>query len=156
VLDLVRQWTVDHGLTLHPTKTRIVDARCESFEFLGYEFHGEKHWPRKKSLMKLKDALRRQTRRNSGQALKCVIARVNPILRGWFAYFQHSSRRSTYNDLDKWLRMRLRSLLRKRSGGRGVARKPSDSFAWPNRFFTERGLFSLHAAHVSVCQSSRR
>ncbi len=65
-LDLVRQWVSDNGLVLHPTKTRIVDSRSESFEFLGYEFHGEKHWPRKKSLAKLKATLRQQTRRNSG------------------------------------------------------------------------------------------
>lgn len=155
-LNLVRQWVIENGLVLHPTKTRIVDSRSESFAFLGYEFRGEKHWPRKKSLRKLKESLRQQTRRNSGDSLSRIVATVNPVLRGWFAYFQHSSRPSTYKDLDSWLRMRLRSLLRKRAGGRGVARKPSDSYAWPNRFFAEHGLFSLAAAHVSVCQSSRR
>jgi RNA-directed DNA polymerase len=34
-LALVRQWTAEAGLTLHPTKTRIVDARTTSFDFLG-------------------------------------------------------------------------------------------------------------------------
>ena len=81
---------------------------------------------------------------------------MNPVLQGWFAYFQHSSRPSTYKDLDSWLRMRLRSLLRKRTGGRGVARALSDSYAWPNRFFAAHGLFSLATAHLAVRQSSRR
>ena len=155
-LELIRQWVGDNGLLLHPTKTRIVDSREAGFEFLGYEFRGVRHWPRKKSLRKLKDSLRAQTKRTNGKALRCVIADVNRTLRGWFAYFRHSSRRSTYRDLDGWLRMRLRSLLRKRGGGRGVARSVVASHRWPNRYFAERGLFSLVTAHALACQSSRR
>ncbi len=155
-LDVVREWVLENRLTLHPAKTRIVDSRSERFEFLGYEFHGVKHWPRKKSLQKLKATLRQQTRRNSGNSLSWIIATVNPVLRGWFAYFQHSSRPSTYKDLDSWLRMRLRSLLRRRSGGRGVARDQSASVTWPNRFFAQQRLFRLTTAHAAVRQSSRR
>lgn len=155
-LELVRKWVADNGLTLHPTKTQIVDSRTESFSFLGYEFFGTKHWPRKKSLQKLKDTLRMKTRRNSGDSLSWIIIDVNRTLRGWFNYFQHSTRRSVYSDLDSWLRMRLRSLLRRRAGGRGVARDQTASFIWPNAFFAAHRLFSLAAAHRAVCQSSRR
>lgn len=155
-LERVRKWTTDHGLTLHPTKTQIVDSRTESFAFLGYDFHGCKHWPRKKSLQKLKDALRSKTRRTSGDSLAWIIADVNRTLRGWFNYFQHSTRRTVYPDLDSWLRMRLRSLLRRRAGGRGVARDQTASFTWPNAFFAAHGLFSLTTAHRAASQSSRR
>lgn len=49
-LEIVRQWMADNGLTLHPTKTRIVDARAEGFDFLGYRYE-RNHWgPREKSL----------------------------------------------------------------------------------------------------------
>lgn len=155
-LELVQAWVAENGLTLHPTKTRIVDAQQEGFAFLGYEFHGRQHWPRKKSLQKLKDTLRAKTRRTNGRSLKRVIADVNRTLRGWFVYFQHSTRRSVYRDLDGWLRMRLRSMLRRRQGGHGVARCQSASYKWPNRFFADHGLFSLATAHASACQSSRR
>jgi RNA-directed DNA polymerase len=84
------------------------------------------------------------------------VADVNQTLRGWFAYFQHGTRRPLYKDLDGWLRMRLRSLLRRRQGGHGVARNQRASFTWPNRFFAAQGLFSLQAAHALACQSSRR
>ena len=47
-LELVGKWVAENGLTLHPTKTKVVDARTEGFDFLGYHFQGEKHWPRKK------------------------------------------------------------------------------------------------------------
>ncbi len=155
-LKLVQKWVAENGLTLHPTKTKVVDARTEGFDFLGYHFHGEKHWPREKSLKKLKEAVRAKTKRTSGQSLPFIIADLNQTLRGWFVYFQHSSRRWLYRDLDGWIRMRLRSLLNRRRGGRGVARCQSASFVWPNRFFAEQGLFSLATAHASARQSSRR
>ena len=37
-LEIVREWVADNGLTLHPTKTKIVEARADGFEFLGYRF----------------------------------------------------------------------------------------------------------------------
>lgn len=155
-LELVQGWVAENGLTLHPTKTRIVDSRQESFAFLGYEFQGREHWPRKKSQQKLKDTLRAKTRRTSGRSLTRIIADVNRTLRGWFQYFQHTTRSSAFRSLDSWLRMRLRSLLRRRQGGRGVARDQRASYTWPNRFFAERGLFSLAIAHATARQSSRR
>lgn len=155
-LEQVQEWVAENGLTLHPTKTRIVDSRQESFTFLGYEFQGHEHWPRKKSVQKLKETLRAKTRRTSGRSLARIIADVNRTLRGWFHYFQHTTRSWAFRSLDSWLRMRLRSLLRRRQGGRGVARDQRASFTWPNRYFAERGLFSLATAHAQACQSSRR
>lgn len=155
-LEQVRIWVTDNGLTLHPTKTQIVDSRTESFSFLGYDFPGTKHWPRKKSLQKLKDTLRTKTRRTSGDSLQWVIIDVNRTLCGWFNYFQHSTRRSVYSDLDSWLHMRLRSLLRRRAGGRGDARDQNASFTRPNAFFAAHGLFSLATAHHVASQFSRR
>jgi RNA-directed DNA polymerase len=154
-LETVRQWVADNGLALHPTKTRIVDARTESFDFLGYTFRGTKHEPRRKSRAKLKDSLRVKTSRTSGHSLQFVIREVNPILRGWFAYFQHSSFRNVFQDLDSWLRGRLRSILRKRSGRKGRGRG-WDQHRWPNRYFAELGLFSLVTAHAAAVQSSQR
>lgn len=154
-LEMVRQWVTDNGLVLHPTKTRIVDARTEGFDFLGYNFRGVQHWPRKKSLAKLKDSLRAKTPRTSGYSLLFVIGEVNQTLRGWFAYFRHSSHPNVYRDLDRWIRGPLRSILRKRSGRKGRGRG-LDHHRWPIRYFAELGLFSLETAHATVVQSSWR
>jgi RNA-directed DNA polymerase len=154
-LEIVGQWVADNGLTLHPKKTRIIDSRTDGFDFLGYTFRGQKHWPRRKSLAKLKDAIRAKTRRTSGVNLQCVVSSLNPILRGWFTYFRHSSYRNVFQDIDGWTRMRLRSILRKRMGKRGRGRG-SDHQRWPNRFFADLGLYSLVAARGSVVQPSRR
>ena len=157
-LTLVQTWVAENGLTLHPTKTRIVDARNDGFDFLGYHFRGTRRgirrWAREKSIRKLKDTLRAKTRRTSGDSLQSIIADVNRVLRGWFGYFQHS-RPFVFPPLDRWVRQRLRAILRKRRKRRGVA-KGWDFHRWPNAFFADQGLFSLVAAHASACQSSRR
>jgi RNA-directed DNA polymerase len=153
-LAVVQEWTAEAGLKLHPTKTKIVDANEAGFEFLGYRFERGERFPRAKSLQKLKDALRAETKRTSGNSLKTIIARVNPRLGGWYEYFKHSHR-YTFERLDGWLRMRLRSLLRKRQGKTGRGRG-SDHQRWPNAYFAEHGLHSLKATHALRCQSSSR
>jgi RNA-directed DNA polymerase len=150
----VQVWTASAGLTLHPTKTRIGDARLPGgFDFLGYHFAAGRRWPRTKSLGKLKDTIRGKTRRTHGQSLSVIIAHVNRTMRGWFEYFQHS-RRFTFEVLDAWVRMRLRSILRARQGRRGRGRG-TDHQRWPNAFLAEQGLFSLIAAHDLVVSGTR-
>jgi RNA-directed DNA polymerase len=153
-LAVVREWTAQAGLTLHPDKTRLVDARTDGFEFLGYRFAAGRRWPRDKSLTKFKDTVRAATGRTSGRGLAMAIARLNPMLRGWFEYYKHSHR-WIFRTLDGWIRRRLRSLLRKQQGRRGIAgTRGADQTRWPNAFFDEHGLFSLRNAHDLARQSS--
>jgi len=146
------EWMEANGLTLHPEKTRVVDASQRGgFDFLGYHFERGYHWPRQKSLDKLKDAIRRSARRANGKSMEMIIAKINPKLKGWYGYFKHSHR-TTFRPLDEWVRMRLRSILRKRSRRRGRGRG-ADHRRWPNAYFGALGLFSLEAAHAKACQS---
>jgi RNA-directed DNA polymerase len=150
-LRLVQRWTAEAGLHLHPEKTHLVDMQHPGgFEFLGYHFERGHRWPRRKSLSKLKDAVRQKTRRTNGHSLAIIITEVNRTLVGWFGYFKHSH--GTFASLDAWVRMRLRSILRRRHGRHGRGRA-SDHHRWPIRFFTEQGLFSLTQAHAAVRQS---
>jgi RNA-directed DNA polymerase len=153
-MTLVQAWTAQAGLTLHPTKTKIVDAETDGFDFLGYRFIQRRRYVRPKSLAKFRETIRAKTRRKQGRSLRVIIADVNRTLRGWFEYFKHSYR-TTFPYLDGWVRMRLRSILRKRHGGRGRG-KGADHQRWPNAYFAEQGLFSLLTAHALACQSSRR
>jgi len=154
-LEQVRQWTATAGLKLHPIKTRIVDAtQAGGFDFLGYHFERGYRWPRRKSLKKLKDTIRIKTRRANGHSLPAIITGLNRTLQGWFEYFKHSPK-STFDGLDRWIRYRLRSILRKRRGWSGCARG-WDNVHWPPAYFAQQGLFSLLAARVSASQSSRR
>ena len=154
-LEQVQHWTAQAGLTLHPDKTHIVDAaQPGGFDFLGYHFERGQRWPRRKSLAKLKETIREKTPRTSGQSLERIIVTVNRTLQGWFNYFKHSHPR-TFAPLDGWVCMRLRSILRKRHGGRGRG-SGNDHRRWPNAYFATHGLYSLATAHAVACQSSRR
>jgi RNA-directed DNA polymerase len=152
-LALIRSWMEQAELTLHPEKTRIVNAQeGEGFDFLGYHFEHGQRWPSKRSKNKFKDAIRRKTKRTNGQSLLAIVEELNPLLRGWFEYFKHSNK-FALKRLDEWIRMRLRSILRKRIHLKGRGRG-ADHQRWPNTFFAKHGLFSLLAAHAEACQSS--
>ena len=141
----MREWTESNGLQLHPTKTKIVDATQRGgFDFLGYHFERGMRWPRMKSLGKFKDAIRVKTKRTDGRSLQAIIVDVNRTSKGWFEYFKHSHW-TTFGSLDRWIRMRLRSILRKRIGLRGRGRG-SDHQRWSIDFFYDQRLFSLVTA----------
>ena len=154
-LQVVEEWTAARGLELHPEKTHVVDATQEGgFDFLGYHFERGYRWPIKKSLHKLKDVIRSKTKRANGYSLEKIILNVNRTLEGWFEYFKHSHW-TTFRPLDSWIRMRLRSILRKRNKGRGRGRG-RDHQRWTNAYFAKRGLFSLSTAYAEARQSSKR
>jgi RNA-directed DNA polymerase len=151
-LDEVQTWVESNGLTLHPDKTRIVRASTESFDFLGYRYERGKRFVRPKSMKKLKETVRSKTKRTEGRSLKAIIADLNRTLRGWFGYFKRCYR-TVFSGLDGWIRRRLRSVLRKRMGLKGMSRHGADEQKrWPNIFFAEQGLYSLKAAHEQASQ----
>ena len=153
-LATVQAWTTKRGLTLHPTKTKIVDAVTDGFDFLGYRFVKHQRYPRKKSLAKFREVIRGKTPRTSGHSMNATIADVNRTTKGWFEFFKHSHR-NVFPAVDGWIRMRLRSILRKRAGLRGRGRG-ADHQRWPNAYFAKLGLYSLQTAYAKACQSSRR
>jgi RNA-directed DNA polymerase len=156
-LQEVQQWTAAAGLQLHPHKTRIVDAMKsgDGFDFLGYHFERGHRWPRAKSLQKVRHTIQGHTKRSNGHSLQVIITNVNLTVRGWFEYFKHTTYPSVYRQLDGWIRMRLRSILRKRARRRGRGRG-SDHQRWTNAFFADRGLYSLTTAYALARQSSQR
>ena len=140
----VRQWVEANGLALHPDKTHVGDCPLpgQGFEFLGYRFEAGQRWVRKKSLDRLKDKVREKTGRTRGESLACIIADLNPMLRGWFGYFKHAHP-MTFARMDGFIRRRLRALLRKHPGF-GICL--NDHLQWTNAFFAKEGLFALHTA----------
>lgn len=152
VLERVREWTAAAGLTLHPQKTQIVDAVTDGFEFLGYRFVSGTKVPRDKSIARLKETVRQKTRRKQGRSLQAVITDLNRSLVGWFQYFRLSNS-TPFRPLDGWIRMRLRSILRKQAKrrGRGCGQ---DHHRYRNAFFEQLGLFSLVSAHACYRQSA--
>ena len=140
-------WTTANGLTLHPDKTRVVDSRQpgQGFEFLGYRFEAGHRFVRKKSLKALKDKVRAKTKRSRGDSLARIIADLNPALRGWFGYFKHATP-TLFRNLDRFVRRRLRAVLRKQDKRPGFGRCKADHLRWPNAYFEKKGLFTFYTA----------
>ena len=90
-------------LQVHPDKTRIVHVR-QGFDFLGWhvrKVYGRLYFtPRDKAISKFKDKVRKLTRRNGGRSLKMVIAKLNPVVRGWGRYFAPGHVKGRFEELD--------------------------------------------------------
>lgn len=160
----LQAWTAHAGLTLHPTKTRLVDMTQprQHLDFLGFRFLRHRNQQgadkilrlvRPKSLERVKDRIRDLTPRKMAHSLGVTIKELNQTLRGWSGYFRIAIL-NIHHDLDSFIRRRLRSQLCKTNRvhcwGRGTAH-----LRWPNAYFAERGLFSLEAAHLRHIQSHR-
>jgi len=153
-LEEVRAWVNENGLTLHPDKTRLGNCmeKGQGFEFLGYRFEcGQRH-VRKKSLKVMYDKIREKTRRTNGDSLKQMVTGLNPMLRGWFNYFQHAHP-NTFGRIDGFIRRRMRAILRKREKRPGFGRTHDDHRRWPNAYFATQGLFTMNEAHALASQS---
>jgi RNA-directed DNA polymerase len=89
------------------------------FEFLGYRFWRGKtngrirRFIRPKSMKKMRETLKPFTRRTSRQSMSAIAQVMRPRLAGFFNYFKRAAAVSL-TEMDKWVRMRLRSILRKR------------------------------------------
>jgi hypothetical protein len=133
-----------------PANLYTADSRTESFAFLGYSFRGEKIYPRRESLAKLKARLVKLTSRTRPGSIEAICMELNSVLRGWFYYFRHC-RWTIFADLDSKIRRRLRRLLLRRHRN-NPTRSPRQE-RWPNDYFTKAGLFSLREAHNRFGQS---
>ena len=153
-LALVQEWVQGQGLRLHPDKTQVGDCRevGQGFDFLGYRFEAGQRRVRRKSMAALRERIRTKTGRSRGDSLQRIIADLNPLLKGWFGYFQHAHS-MTFTIMDGFLRRRLRALLRKHQHRPGRGCTVADHCRWSNAFFAAQGLFTMTEAHALASQS---
>jgi RNA-directed DNA polymerase len=113
------------GLVLNEKKTRVVDARNESFAFLGFELCVRKSrrtgntyshvQPSRKALKKIKDSVTAMThRRMTPKPLNEVIGNVNTALRGWVGYFHYQHCTQPFAHIKRHVEQRLAIHLRRR------------------------------------------
>lgn len=99
-------------LTVNAVKSAV--ARPWERKFLGYSMTWHQR-PKLKiafqSRKRLEERIRQMQRQARGQSLKQIIEKLNPILRGWMAYFRLTEVKGVLEELDGWLRHRLRALL---------------------------------------------
>jgi len=155
-----REWTQRVmsrlGLTLHPEKTRVVDARKQGFDFLGYTFGPHRyrkdgHWylgasPSRTSVARLKGKVGEVLHRSNKAPWPEVCDRLNALLRGWAAYFGYGTRYMAYRAVDNYVHQRTRGFLRRRHkvSGRGTRRFSAEVV------FDEMGVLRLRRLHLGA------
>jgi group II intron reverse transcriptase/maturase len=99
-------------LTVNAAKSAV--AHPWERKFLGYSMTRHKA-PRLRiaptSLKRLEDKIREVLKGASGRSLANVITELNPILRGWAAYFKLTETKRAMEELDGWVRRKLRCIL---------------------------------------------
>ena len=143
-------------LTLNEAKTKLRDARRESFDFLGYTFgphHYRKdgHWylgasPSRKSVARLRQKVNEVLVPGNKGSWPEVRDRLNSILRGWSNYFSHGTRLQAYRAVDNHVAERVRRFLKQRHHfhTRGTRALPSETI-WGSL-----GVVHLRAVHLNA------
>jgi RNA-directed DNA polymerase len=139
-------------LTLNESKTHIVDARQESFIFLGFEIRMSKNrrsgkrythiCPAAKSLAKIKERITQMTgRERTPIPLENIVGSMNATLRGWTNYFHYKNSSKVLDKVKTHAEERLRMHLMKRhkvkDRGIGIGRFPSQ------QLYTHYGLYKV-------------
>ena len=141
-LDTARGATTKLGLELSDEKTRIAHLD-EGFDFLGWNYRGNRRRPRRKSIKALRAKVKAKTRRNRPGGVGSISTELEPQLRGWFNYFRNGDSEWDFASTDGWLRRRLRSILKAHRKGHSGISSLLDNKRWPNSYFKDRGLYSL-------------
>ena len=129
-LQAVKQIIKRLKLTLHPTKTHIVDMGEEGFDFLGFHFHKLKSkksgkllpyiWPSQKAMKSARSKIHEYTtRKRLSNPLEEVVKYLNRMIRGWRNYFRFGNSTKKLQDLDRYVQQRLRQWMQSRKGARG-------------------------------------
>lgn len=105
---------LERKLRLRVNATKSVVDRPWKLKFLGYSMTMEKK-PRMKlarqSIERFKAKLRALFRQGRGRSVQKLIEELNPILRGWINYFRLAEVKDIFEELDGWIRRRLRNIL---------------------------------------------
>ena len=103
-------------LKVNPKKSKV--DRAKRVKFLGFSFYKHKGEVlirvAGRSLERLRDKLRRLTKRTRTGKLEDIIRAINVYIMGWIGYFRQANTPSVYEERDKWIRRRLRQLIWKR------------------------------------------
>ncbi|MFC1761799.1 group II intron reverse transcriptase/maturase [Planctomycetota bacterium] len=127
---------------INEEKTRTVDlAKGEAFSFVGFDFRRMKSrqgkWairatPRMKARTHLISQLRELFRRNRSQPISKVLARANPILRGWVNYFRVGESVDCFSYVRYWMERKIRRHMMRARGRQGFGWKRWSS-TWIHR-----------------------
>ncbi len=103
-------------LRVNPKKSKV--DKAQRVKFLGFSFYKHKGEMlirvAGRSLERFREKLRRLTKRTRTGKLEDLIQEINTYTVGWIGYYRQANTPSVYEELDKWIRRRLRQMIWKR------------------------------------------
>jgi len=150
ILKGIKRVLDDLGLTLNEEKTCVVDARQESFNFLGFTIgmkRGKRTGriyphiePSKKAQKQIRSEIKRlTTEQYSAVPTGVVIRKVNEVARGWVGYFRYGNCTKALVTLKRYLVYRMRMYLRRKHHYCSFGYK-----AYPDRYYYDSlGLYEV-------------
>lgn len=103
-------------LKVNPKKSKV--DRATGVKFLGFSFYKRKGEVlirvAARSLERFREKLRRLTKRTRSGKLEEVIQEINQYTMGWIGYYRQANTPSVFEELDRWMRRRLRQMIWKR------------------------------------------
>lgn len=103
-------------LKVNPKKSKV--DRAKQVKFLGFSFYKHNGEIRiriaNRSKERFVEKVRHLTKRTRSGKLETIVTEINRYLVGWMGYYRLANTPSVFEDLDKWIRRRLRQLLWKR------------------------------------------
>jgi RNA-directed DNA polymerase len=133
-------------LKLKVNEAKSAVARPQERKFLGFSFTAAVEPKRRiapKALLRCKQRVRELTRRTRGISLEQMTKELASYLQGWKGYFGYCQTPSVLEELDRWIRRRLRSVIwkqRKRRSSWRLANSPALSVPFPIAYFDSLGL----------------
>jgi len=113
ILKEIREF-LENKLKLKVNEKKSAVARPWERKFLGYSVTWHKQAKlriAKESVAKLKDKIRSITTGNPSQSVEATIKELTPVLRGWISYFRLAEVKGVLEELDGWIRRKLRCRL---------------------------------------------
>jgi len=111
VMESVKRF-IASKLKLRVNEAKSAVAKPKERKFLGFSFYTSRTGPKRciapKSLERFKERIREITLRSRGRSMKQTMEELAPYVRGWVGYYGFSETPSELQDLDKWIRRRLR------------------------------------------------
>lgn len=105
---------LEEVLHLRVNAAKSAVARPWERKFLGFSFTSHRHSRLRiapESVQRLMARVRKLLRTGRGRALLHTVETLNPLLRGWIDYFQLTESKGVLEELDGWVRRRLRCVL---------------------------------------------
>ncbi|MBE9217181.1 group II intron reverse transcriptase/maturase [Plectonema cf. radiosum LEGE 06105] len=159
-VEQLKPWLSQRGLQLSEEKTQIVHI-TQGFDFLG---HNIRHYrdkssktgyklltkPSQKAIKEIRHKIRQTWLKYKSNQVKELIAKLNPIIRGWANYHRKGVARKTFESLDQWMHTRARRYAKRKHPNKNETWRKQKYFGRFNLDRKDKWVFGDHDSGIHL------